>query len=166
MFSPAQEGALGKVLVQMAQDKAHELDDPELTAYLTYDAIRWQEWVFTISQTSRPGASWRASRAARVRWTSISTPTSTRAAMITSRRTRDVTLPGSRLRALSPSGRCVASRISPARMPIRRRAPASARTRGVSSSTPELWVLLDWRGSLDLSGSRDFGISATAASRR
>ena len=34
MFTPAQEGDLGEVLVQVVRDNAHELDDPELTAYL------------------------------------------------------------------------------------------------------------------------------------
>lgn len=47
--------------------------------------IRWQECVLITSQTSLPRTSSRASRAAKVRWTSISTPQSTRAEMITSR---------------------------------------------------------------------------------
>lgn len=34
MFSPSQEGVLGEVLVQLVRDRAHEIDDPELTAYL------------------------------------------------------------------------------------------------------------------------------------
>ena len=34
MFTPPQEGALGEVLVQIVQDKALELDDPELDSHL------------------------------------------------------------------------------------------------------------------------------------
>ena len=34
MFTPSQEGTLGEILVQVVQDKAHELDDPELNSYL------------------------------------------------------------------------------------------------------------------------------------
>ena len=43
--------------------------------------------------------------------------------------------PGITLRALSPTGSEVASRMSPARIPMRKAQPTSARTRGVSNST-------------------------------
>src|ERR1700722_10517834 len=69
-----------------------------------YFFIKRQECVLITSQTSLPGASWRESRAARVRWASISILYFTRAQTITSSCSSEVMRPGITLRALNPTG--------------------------------------------------------------
>jgi len=100
-----------------------------------YRCIKWHECVLITSHTSRPGSSCSESRAASVRWTSISTLHFTRAHTTTSRCSIDAIRPGIMLRALNPTGGTVATKISPARIPTRIDDPTPPRTRGVSSST-------------------------------
>ena len=69
------------------------------------DASKWQEWVFTTSHTPRPSMRRKASRAASVSCTSTSIlesnpPHLTRATIIMSRRSAEITVPGITLRAL------------------------------------------------------------------
>ena len=105
------------------------------TRAISQPAIKWQEWVLMMSQTSRPGCKRRSSRAARVSFTSMGTPQSTTAVTMMSRCSSDTTRPGMMLRALRPAGWTDAKRISPAPMATRSIAPVSARTKGVSSSS-------------------------------
>src|SRR5580700_4220237 len=110
-------------------------EEPLFCILTSYFCIKWQEWVLITNHTSRPAASCKASRAASVRWTSISTPQLTRAEIIISRLSTEAIRPAIKLRALNPSGLTVAKRMSPARIPTRTREPNSALIMGVSSKT-------------------------------
>ena len=89
---------------RLQERRARRPPDSRRDAGATKIPIRWQEWVFTTSHTSLPGCSWSESRAASVRWTSISTPQFTFATTITSRCASETTRPGIMLRALNPTG--------------------------------------------------------------